>query len=88
MSSIYLQIAQEAIIRYENEAAINDLKFDRHSESICVEAFANGINRAGKVFWQNPQETVLIPNWHRVTASLPDIFEKLEEAIKLDKQKS
>ena len=87
LSSIYLQIAQEAIIRYENEAAINHLNFNRHNESICVESFANGINKAGKIFWQNPQETVLIPNWHRVIASLPDFFDKLQEAIKQDKQK-
>jgi len=84
LSNIYLKIAQEAIIRYENDAAINSLKFDRHSESIAVEAFAYGIKIAGEVFWQNPSETQLIPNWFRVTAALPDFFGVLQDAVKKD----
>jgi len=86
LSNIYLKIAQEAIIRYENDAAINSLKFDRHSESIAVEAFAYGIKRAGEVFWQNPSETQLIPNWFRVTAAIPDFFGVLKEAVKKDNE--
>jgi len=86
LSNIYLKIAQEAIIRYENDAAINSLKFDRHSESISVEAFAYGIKRAGEVFWQNPSKTQLIPNWFRVTAALPDFFGVLQDAVKKDNE--
>lgn len=86
LSNIYLKIAQEAIIRYENDAAINSLKFDRHSESIAVEAFAYGIKRAGEVFWQNPSKTQLIPNWFRVTADLPDFFGVLQDAVKKDNE--
>ncbi|MGD8540298.1 MAG: glycosyl transferase [Candidatus Aminicenantes bacterium] len=84
LSNIYLQIAQDAIIRYEGDAALNDLEFDRHAESLCVEAFANGINRAGKLFWQNPSGMQLIPCWHRVTAALPEFFQELEEAVLTD----
>ena len=86
LSNIYLKIAQEAIIRYENDAAINSLKFDRHSEAIAVEAFAYGIKIAGEVFWQNPSETQLIPNWFRVTAALPDFFGVLQDAVKKDNE--
>lgn len=84
LSNIYLKIAQETIIRYENDAAINSLNFDRHEESLCVEAFAEGIKKAGEVFWQNPSETTLIPSWHRVIAALPDFFELLKEAVEED----
>lgn len=84
LSNIYLKIAQETIIRYENDAAINGLNFDRHEESLCVEAFAEGIKKAGEVFWQNPSETTLLPSWHRVIAALPDFFELLKEAVKED----
>ena len=86
LSNIYLKIAQEAIIRYENDAAINSLKFDRHSESIAVEAFEYGIKRAGEAFWQNPSKTQLIPNWFRVTAALPDFFGVLQDAVKKDNE--
>jgi glucosyl-3-phosphoglycerate synthase len=84
LSNIYLQIAQDAIIRYEGDAALNDLEFDRHAESLCVEAFASGINRAGKLFWHNPSGMQLIPCWHRVTAALPEFFQELEESVLKD----
>ncbi len=86
LSNIYLKIAQDTIVRYENDAAINGLYFDRHSESICVEAFAKGIENAGKIFWQNPSVSQLIPNWHRVTAAIPGFFKLLGEAVKLDNE--
>jgi len=84
MRNIYLKAAQEAIVRYENDAAINGLVFDRHTESLCVEAFAKGIEIAGEVFWGNPSEANLLPNWHRVTAALPDFLNQLKEAVKKD----
>jgi glucosyl-3-phosphoglycerate synthase len=86
LSNIYLNIAQETIIRYENDAAINGLRFDRHSESICVESFAKSIEKAGMAFWENPSETVLIPNWHRVTAAIPEFYDLLKNAVETDNQ--
>jgi len=84
LSNIYLKIAQETVIRYENDAAINGLDFDRHNELLCVEAFAEGIKKAGDDFWQNPSTSLLIPNWHRVTAALPQFFDLLVETVKKD----
>lgn len=84
LSNIYLKEAQETIIRYENDAAINGLSFDRHGESICVEAFADGIQRAGDIFWQNPSASPLIPNWHRVTAAAPEFFDILLQSVEED----
>lgn len=84
LSNIYLQVAQEMVIRYENDAAINGLKFDRNGEFLCVDAFAQGIEKAGEVFWEDPTETVLIPNWHRITAAIPGFFDRLREAVKND----
>lgn len=87
LGNIYLKVAQETIIRYEDDAAINGLYFDRHDESLCVEAFAEGIKKAGEVFWQNPSEKTLIPSWHRVIATLPDFFDLLKEAVEEDNNK-
>lgn len=84
LSNIYLKEAQATIIRYENDAAINGLHFDRHEESICVEAFEDGIKKAGDIFWQNPSASPLIPNWHRVTAAVPEFFDLLLQAVKDD----
>ena len=84
LGNIYLKEAQEAVIRYENDAAINGLNFDRHSEMLCVEAFAEGIQIAGEVFWKDPSASPLIPNWHRVTAAIPDFFHRLLEVVAHD----
>jgi len=84
LSNIYLKVAQETVIRYETDAAINGLDFDRNSEFLCVEEFAQGIEKAGEVFWEDPSETVLIPNWHRITAALPGFFDSLKDAVKSD----
>lgn len=86
LSNLYLKIAQEAINRFENDAAINGLYFDRHSESVCVESFTEAINIAGEAFWKNPFEILLIPNWHGVTAALPDFFNLLIESVNKDNE--
>lgn len=86
LSNLYLKIAQEAITRFENDAAINGLYFDRHEESVCVESFTETIKIAGEAFWKNPHKILLIPNWHRVTAALPQFFELLIESVKKDNE--
>ncbi len=80
----YLRKAQIFIERYENDAAINGLFFDRHQEAKAVEAFTNGIMLAGEQFLENPIGTPLIPNWSRVTSAIPDFFEKLIDAVDSD----
>lgn len=87
LSSIYLKVAQETVVRYENDAAINGLYFDRHAESTCVEAFAEGIKKAGEAFWQNPSEITRLPNWHRVTAALPGFFDRLVKTVEEDNRR-
>ena len=84
LNNIYLKIAQEAVVRYENDAAINHLNFDRHSELGCVEAFAVGIKLAGETFWENPSKTNLLPNWHRVSAAVPEFFSLMRKAVAED----
>lgn len=80
----YLRIAQDTIKRYEDDAAINGLDFDRHEEGLAVEAFTRGIKMASEVFIQNPFEIRLIPNWNRVDAAIPDFLEMLNKAVEED----
>jgi glucosyl-3-phosphoglycerate synthase len=82
LSNIYLKIAQETIVRYQNDAEINCLYFDRHAEASAVESFSEAVKIAGDAFWQNPFEILLIPSWHRVAAALPEIFDRLKSAIR------
>lgn len=82
----YLRTAQESITRYEDDAAINGLSFDRHEEAQAVEAFSTGIQTATEIFLDNPLSVTFIPTWTRVTSAIPDFLERLKEAVDLDNQ--
>jgi len=84
LNNIYLNTAGDAINRYEGDAALNGLSFDRNAESICVESFAEGIKEAGDIFWKNPSGGKIIPNWYRVTAAIPVFFDLLKESVDKD----
>ena len=84
LQATYLQAAQEAISRYENDAAINSLKFDRHQERTAVEAFLKGLKLASGGFLEDPLGVPMISNWSRVAAAVPDIFGRLIEAVEED----
>jgi len=80
----YTQTAQEMLKRYEDDAAINTLFFDRHSESLAVETFTRGILKAAEIIMENPIGAPLIASWDRVTSAIPDILIKIREAVEED----
>lgn len=84
LQATYLQAAQEAISRYENDAAINSLTFDRHEERTAVEVFLKGMKLATDRFLEDPLGVPMISNWSRVTHAVPDIFERMIEAVEAD----
>lgn len=84
LRATYLQAAQEAISRYENDAAINSLRFDRHEERQAVEVFLRGMTLAMNSFIEDPLGVPMISNWSRVTHAVPDMFHRLIEAVELD----
>jgi len=80
----YLRNAEDTITKYEADAAINGLVFDRHEEAKAVEAFTRGIGMAAQAFMENPMGTPLIPNWSRVTSAIPGILDMLKKAVDED----
>jgi glucosyl-3-phosphoglycerate synthase len=80
----YLRQAEDTLMKYEADAMINGLSFDRHEEAKAVEAFTRAIAMAAQAFVENPMGNPLIPNWNRVTAAIPDIFEMLRLAVDED----
>ncbi|MDA8422986.1 MAG: glycosyl transferase [Nitrospiraceae bacterium] len=84
LSVAYLRLAEDTILKYEADASINGLEFDRHEEAKAVEAFTRAITQASKLFMENPMGTPLIPNWNRVTSAIPDILEMLKKAVDAD----
>jgi glucosyl-3-phosphoglycerate synthase len=65
---------------------MNGLSFDIHQEEESVEMFAKNIMDAGQMFLENPMETPFTPSWSRVQSALPDIFERLYDAVEADYQ--
>ncbi len=84
LSATYLRQAEDTLLKYESDAMINGLAFDRHEEAKAVEAFTRAIAMAAQAFVENPMGTPLIPNWNRVRAAIPDIFEMLKLAVDED----
>ena len=84
LAATYLRSAQDMIKKYEDDAAINRLIFDRHAEGTAVETFLQGIKIAGEEFLNYPLGAPEIPNWNRVTSAIPDFFERLKEAVQED----
>lgn len=80
----YLRNAEDTIMKYEADAAINGLIFDRHEEAKAVEAFTRAIGVAAKAFMDDPMGTPLIPNWSRVTSAIPGILDMLKKAVDED----
>lgn len=80
----YLRQAEDTLVKYEADATINGLAFDRHEEAKAVEAFSRAIALAAHAYTDNPMGSPLIPNWSRVKAAIPDIFEMLKTAVDAD----
>jgi glucosyl-3-phosphoglycerate synthase len=80
----YLRQAEDTLLKYEADAMINGLNFDRHEEAKAVETFTDAIGLAAQTFMENPMSTPLIPNWNRVISAIPDIFEMLRIAVEED----
>lgn len=80
----YVRTAQDMLKRYEDDAAVNGLKFDRHEESLAAETFTEGIKIAAEAITKDPLGVPLIPSWDRVTSALPDVLSMLKEAVEED----
>jgi len=84
IKATYYRIALDFIETYYNDAQMNGLYVDRHSEEKAVELFAQNIVNAGQHFLDNPMETPFIPSWNRVISAIPDILDQLYDAVEQD----
>lgn len=80
----YVRTAQDMLKRYEDDAAINGLYFDRHEESLAVDTFTNGIRKAAEIITEDPLGVPLIASWDRVMSAIPDILLKIKKAVEED----
>jgi len=80
----YVRTAQDMLKRYEDDAAVNSLFFDRHAESLAVETFTDGIRIAARKITEDPLGVPLISSWDRVTSALPGILDDISAAVVAD----
>lgn len=86
LKATYYRIALDFVETYHNDAVMNGLHFDIHQEEESVEMFAKNIMDAGQMFLENPMEVPFTPSWSRVQSALPDIFERIYDAVEADYQ--
>ncbi|MGB2065200.1 MAG: glycosyl transferase, partial [Marinomonas gallaica] len=84
IKATYYRVALDFIETYRNDAEINGLKLDVHSEERAVELFASNIMKAGNMYLDNPMEAPFIPSWNRVASAFPEVMHQLEEAVTQD----
>jgi glucosyl-3-phosphoglycerate synthase len=84
LTAAYVRMAQDAVARYHDAAALNGIGFDRHEEELAVETFSRALRGAGLDFVRDPMGAPQIPNWNRVTAALPELLPELRRAVEAD----
>ena len=84
IKATYFRTALSMVESYRNDALMNGLGFDIHSEELAVELFAANLMDAGEAFLRNPMETPFIPSWNRVQSAIPDILKRLYDAVEAD----
>jgi glucosyl-3-phosphoglycerate synthase len=84
LKATYYRIALDFVETYHNDALMNGLSLDIHTEEKAVELFAENIMKAGEAFLDRPMERPFIPSWNRVISAIPDVLEQLREAVEAD----
>lgn len=84
IKATYFRIALDFIETYDNDARMNGLKLDIHSEEQAVEMFAKNILTAGHDFLDNPMEKPFMPCWNRVTSAIPSVLKDISQAVAED----
>ncbi|MEM9266106.1 MAG: glucosyl-3-phosphoglycerate synthase [Cyanobacteria bacterium P01_F01_bin.13] len=77
--------AQDLARQYFVDARFNGLQYDRHKEENTLERFEEVIVKAGEQYLEDPTGTE-IPDWTRALAVMPDLRQRLGQAVSQDMQ--
>ncbi len=84
IKAAYYRLALDLVDRYHNDAVINGMTLDRNQEENTVELFTKCIMRAGEQFLNDPTERPFMANWSRVLSAVPDVYQRLLDAVEQD----
>jgi glucosyl-3-phosphoglycerate synthase len=86
LMSAYVRQAEDILRLYSADSVLNGLRYPRHDEENAVSTFVRSISAAARAFQGDPLWTPLIPNWKRIQSALPDFFDELNRAVRLDNE--
>jgi len=82
--SAYERQAEDTLRFYSADAVLNGLRYPRHDEENAVATFVRSIRVAARAYQDDPLSSPLIPNWNRVHSAMPEFFDDLNRAVRLD----
>jgi len=77
----YERLAKEIIKRHHDDSIFNDLQYFRHEEAEAVEAYYSAFDSASEVYRNRQYSSALLPNWNRVLSAIPDMGDRLMQAV-------
>ena len=80
----YVRAAQDMLKKFEDDAAVNGLFFDRHLESLAVETFTRGIRKSVETLMDDSHGGPLMTSWDRAMSAIPGILETIKKAVDED----
>ncbi|MFZ2632434.1 MAG: glycosyl transferase [Desulfosalsimonadaceae bacterium] len=86
LMTAYIQESRNAIEKYNALALLNGLVYDRHAEIEAVDVFVGSLKLAMGEFINDPVGVPMLNAWVRVAAALPDISERMQDAVDQDNQ--
>jgi len=78
----YVRTAQDMLKKFEDDAAVNGLFFDRHLDSLAVETFTRGISKSIETL--DSHGGPLMTSWDRAMSAIPDILDTIKKAVEED----
>lgn len=84
LKATYFRIALDFVETYGNDAQMNGINLDIHAEEKSVEMFARNLLVASEDYLSNPMEQPFVPSWNRVLSAMPNVHQRMLDAVKLD----
>jgi glucosyl-3-phosphoglycerate synthase len=86
LAAAYMRTAEDTVKKYDDDASLNNLPFDRDKEGLAVLTFAEGLRIGGEAFLGDPLGNPEIPNWTRITSTMPEFLSLLRQSVDEDNQ--
>lgn len=84
LKAAYRKHALDLLERYQHDAEMNGYHMDRHYEEELIDVFSRAVMTAGDHYLSQPMELPLIPSWVVVHDAMPDVFDRLLDAVEAD----